>query len=143
MSRKKKELTHEEFMTNLKNDEGWYVPNSVLLPEYMKCLEQDRVTDDMAVMFKAIATKWANKMKYKTRGGQFDKEDCIMNAVEECIRRYKSFDLNKHEEGKEPNLFGYFSSVCIRGLAKGWDELGYKDLPAADRVYISDNIYSI
>lgn len=130
-------------MDNLQKDEGWYVPNSILLPEYKKCLEKGYVTDDMAIMFKAIATKWANKLKYKTRGGKSDKEDCISVAVMECLKRYKSFDLNKHEEGKEPNLFGYFSSVCIRGLAKGWEELGYKDLPAADRVYISDNIYSI
>lgn len=44
---------------------------------------------------------------------------------------------------KKPNPFAYFTELCKNGIAKGWRELGYMDMPFSNRVYISDSIYSL
>ena len=56
----------------------------------------------------------------------------------DCVKYWKGFDTEKGD-----NPFAYFTTVCTNGLAKGWKELGYKDIPFSKRVYITENIFSI
>lgn len=136
MPRKKIEYDVEKFIKTLDEKKGDYVPNGVLLAELKKCKELGRVTDDCAKMFVAIASRLSNKLTYKTPE---DKEDCVQRAVLDCLKYWDRFDPDKGE-----NPFSYFTTVCTNGLGKGWEELGYTDLPHSMRVSLSaSNIYSI
>lgn len=141
MGRKKKVVDLEEYKRELKSEsaakasEGHYVPNAILLEELKRCQEKGEISDDLARMFTAIATKLSNRNIYKYPE---DKEDCISKAVMDCVNYWKGFNTEKGD-----NPFAYFTTVCTNGLAKGWKELGYKDMPFSKRVYITENIFSI
>lgn len=139
MGRCKKDFDIEKTKEEIKADKnGHYVPNRVLLSEIMKSRELGKPTDDLIMMFTAIATKLSNVWYYKFPE---DKEDCIQRAVLDCILYWDRFDTNKSD-----NPFSYFTSVCDKGIKKGWNELGYNPktgIPFSKRIYLTNNIFSI
>lgn len=143
MGRKKKVIDVEEYKRDLRkgnvesSSTNYYVPNAILLEEWKVAKAQDAVTEDLALMFLRIASKFSNKFKYKYPQ---DKEDCIEFALLDCLKYWRSFNP---EKSANPNPFAYFTELCKNGLAKGWNELGYVDCPIGMRMSISDNLYSI
>jgi len=114
-----------------------YVKNSVLLEEIIRCKKENngQASEALAAMFLQIATKLSNKLVFPS---QEDREDVIFTAVHDCLKYFSNFDENITK-----NAFAYITSICTNGFAKAWRQLGYMKLPNADRVYLSDNIYSI
>lgn len=137
MGRKRKVVNLDEFMNKMRSPDGCYVPNSLLLEEWKKSHELGKPTEVLGIMFMSIATKLSHAVKYKY---DEDREDCISRAVMDCLLYWDRFNPDKSET---PNPFAYFTELCKNGLAKGWNELGYMDLPFSKRLSVSDNIYSI
>lgn len=127
----------------VKDKNNLYLPKSAFLAEIMKCRKTGKVSDNLGIMFTALARKMSNIYVYKYPE---DKEDCIQRAVLDCVLYWDRFDPTK---SKYPNPFSYFSQICGNALIKGWIALGYDGkseehgLPFSKRIYLSDNIYSI
>lgn len=92
-------------------------------------------SDKLASMFLQIASKLSNKLMFPS---QEDREDVIYTAVGDCIKYFDNFDPEVSK-----NAFAYITSICTNGFAKGWRALGYMKLPAALRLSLSDNLYSL
>jgi hypothetical protein len=90
------------------NSEGHYVPNSILLPEIIKCKETGIVTPELAKMFTQIATRYLSAKNFASYS--YIKEDMIANAVYILCLNGLKFKL-EYKPGAVPNPFSYVTQI--------------------------------
>ena len=119
------------------SEEEHYVRNIDLYNEIIYCKQHNggRASEKLGEMFIKIASKLANKVKYKNPD---DRDDCISHAVEDCLRYFDRFDPDKSK-----NAFAYITTMCTNGFNKGWRSLGKKNFPDSIMMSLDDNIYTI
>ncbi len=106
----------------MKNNKD-YISNSLLLEEITKSKQQDKLTPELEKMFILLANRVIKKMKYYN---PIDKEDCLSTAILQLFLNWRGFDL------KYTNPFAYFTEICKRGIARGYNDL-YKMKGDPDR----------
>jgi len=113
----------------------YYVKNSDLRKEIMKCKENDELSKEAIEMLTLMAEKFSKKLHYMYPE---DKEDCISFAIMDCIQYWKGYDPEISE-----NAFAYFTQIIKNGFAKGWRKL-YGNIPKSKKISVSSNkIYNI
>lgn len=130
-----KELDFKPAKRSAKGPAGHYVKNSELLAEFIKCKEEDKLSDKLVLMFQQIAERLSVKLMYND---PMDREDCIATAVADCIKYWRNFNPEVSS-----NAFAYVTSIVRNGYAKCWRSMEKMKLPDSMKVSLSDNLYSI
>lgn len=120
-----------------KNKTGsYYVSNPILLEEMIKSKNNNELTNDAVIMLTLLCENLSKKMYYKDPEYR---EDCISNAILDCLQYWRNFDPEKSK-----NPFAYFTSVATNGFAKQWRCLGKMKFPDSIMTSLSDeNVFSI
>ena len=120
-----------------KNKTGsYYVSNPILLDEMIISKKQDKLTNDAVIMLTLLVENLSKKKYYKTPE---EKEDCISNAILDCLQYWRNFDPEKSK-----NPFAYFTSVATNGFAKQWRSMGKMNFPDSIMTSLSnENVFSI
>ena len=85
-----------------------------------------------------LADRCSKKLSYRNPD---DRADCIASAYMDLYRYWRNYDPNKSE-----NAFAYFTEICKRGFAKGWNKLHpkkYAGTVSINGASDGDGIYSI
>lgn len=91
-----------------------YLNNKDLNDQIVLSLAQDKLTPEAEKMLMLLAKEANKKLTYSRIE---DKKDCIQQA---------RLDLLKYWRGYKPqykNAFAYYTEICKRGYAKGWNRL--------------------
>lgn len=83
--------------------------------EVISCQKAGNVSERLGEMFRKLCHRNSGAFLYVDND---DREDCISNAVLQCMGAFKKYDPNTTD-----NAFSYFTSVAINGLRAGWNKL--------------------
>jgi len=115
-----------------------YLNNRDLREEIIKSKELDKLTPKALEFLMLLADRCSKKLSYRNPD---DRADCIASAYMDLYRYWRNYDPNKSE-----NAFAYFTEICKRGFAKGWNKLHpkkYAGTVSINGASDGDGIYSI
>jgi hypothetical protein len=115
-----------------------YLKNKDLYEEIIKSKEQDALTPRAQEMLMLLAKRASSKLPY---ANPEDRKDCISAAYLDLWRYWRSFD-----PAKSKNAFAYYTEICKKGFAKGWNQLHpkkYAGTVSIDGGVDSEGIYTI
>jgi len=114
-----------------------YLNNKDLLAEIIASKEQDELTPKALKMLMMLADRSSNRLPYNNPD---DKQDCIAWAYMDLYKYWRNFNPEK-----STNAFAYFTEICKRGFAKGWNALHpkkYKGTISINGSVDGDGLYS-
>ena len=97
-----------------------YINNKEFTEEIIKSKKIGKLTNKAIEFITILANRAVNNMYFEDPR---DREDCIQNAILDCLKYWKGF---KPEEYENPNAFAYFTTICKNGYAKQWNEIHKK-----------------
>ena len=89
-------------MSDTKKTKKQYVDDLELKEEISKSYNQNKLTDKAVKMFLLMINGATKKYSYEF---EEDKEDCMQEAMEQILRKWKCFDMEKDKP------FSYFATM--------------------------------
>ncbi len=115
-----------------------YLNNRDLLEEIIKSKELDELTPKALKMLMMLADRCSTRLPYNNPD---DRQDCIAVAYMDLYKYWRNFNPEK-----STNAFAYFTEICKRGFAKGWNKIHPKKYGNTVSIHgstDSDGIYSL
>jgi hypothetical protein len=118
-----------------------YLNNGDLLEQIKLSKIQGSLTREAEKMLVLLATNAIKKLPYVHAA---DRDDCLQFAIYDLLKYWKGFNTDKYT-----NAFAYYTEICKKGYAKGWNKLYPKKYANTIRMNgsfdneDSDGIYSM
>ena len=119
-------------------EKKFYIKNKDLYEEIIKSKEMNELTPRAQAMLMLLAQRASSKLSYSNPD---DRQDCISSAYLDLWRYWRSFNPEKSK-----NAFAYYTEICKKGFAKGWNQIHpkkYAGTISIDGGRDSDGIYTI
>jgi hypothetical protein len=92
-----------------------YLNNASLLEQIKLSKRQGELTKEAEKMLVLLATEAIKKLPYVHAA---DRDDCLQFAILDLLKYWKGFNADKYT-----NAFAYYTEICKKGYAKGWNKL--------------------
>ncbi len=119
-----------------------YLNNASLLEQVKLSKLQGSLTKEAETMFVLLATQTIKKLPYVYSA---DRDDCLQYALLDLLKYWKGFNADKYT-----NAFAYYTEICKKGYAKGWNKLHPKKYANTIRIGgahehsdVSDGLYNL
>lgn len=111
--------------------------NDLLLKEYLKSKENNKLTYKFLILIECMIT---NIMNQKTYYIEKEREICKALAFKDVLEYWKNFNPEKSK-----NIFSYFISIILNGAAKGWKLLHglQKGFDQSDEIATFENLLDL
>lgn len=83
--------------------------------EYSKCLEANKCSNKLILMFEKIAKKYSTTFGGKNK---CDRDACVNYAMMEAYKKWKKYDINRSN-----NIFAFFTEMIKNDMMQHYKKL--------------------